>query len=1010
MVIEDRGVEFTSAAQHDTETISVRKRDGRTVAFDRGRIAHAIEMAYRAEIGVPYPDPISAQVAGRIDDVTRAVVKSLPSASEGDSSTVEEIQDEVERQLMAAGAYAVARRYILYREARARARDEEQLRLRDLDGQEMLVNRAVLRNWIHDAAIDLGDIAVKDIEEDVLTSVRHGMALTELDRAIVLAGRSRIEQRPIYSQFAARALLRSIYSEVVRRRVAVADVDSFYAQAFVDSIHEGVAHELFAPELESYDLARLGAELVPERDLQFRYLGLQTLYDRYLVHNNNRRIELPQAFWMRVSMGIALAEPEGQREQRAIEFYTALSTFQVCSSSPTLFNAGTMHPQLSSCYLTTVGDDLDNIFKSVRDNALLSKWSGGLGNDWTPVRALGSRIKGTNGESQGIIPFLKVVNDAAVAVNQGGKRKGAVCTYLEVWHSDIDEFLDLRKNTGDDRRRAHDMNTASWIPDLFMQRVEEDGRWTLFSPSDTPDLHDLYGQAFKQKYEEYERLADSGALPKARTIKAIDLWRKLLSALFETGHPWITFKDPSNIRSPQDHAGVVHSSNLCTEILLNTSRDEVAVCNLASINLPAHMVDGQLDAERLGATVKTAVRMLDNVIDINYYPIPEARNSNMKHRPVGLGLMGFQDCLWQLGVSYASPEALEFADRSMELISWHALMASSELAAERGAYPSYPGSKWDRGLLPIDTIDLLASERGQEIEVDRSVALDWEPVRESIRQHGMRNSNTMAIAPTATISNIQGVAQSIEPIFSNLFVKSNLSGEFTIVNESLVAELEEAGLWDLDLLEEIKYWDGSIAGIESIPMEIRLRYPTAFEVEPEWLIEAASRRQKWIDQGQSLNLYIAEPSGKKLNDMYMLAWKKGLKTTYYLRSRGATQTEKSTLDVNRFGVQPRWMKSTSASSSVVIDRKPSAPPAVPDSPVAEAVPVAHVARPNPTPGPAARRFVAPAPVVPSAPPERPPEQPAALASTPLIPKVSELRMRTSHDLQVEEEFGCEACQ
>ncbi len=936
MVIEDRGVEFTTPARDGNDVISVRKRDGRTVAFDRGRIAHAIEMAYRAEIGVPYPDPIAAQVAGRIDAVTSAVIKALaPTADSDDSSTVEEIQDEVERQLMAAGAYSVARRYILYREARARARDEEQLRLRDLDGQEMLVNRVVLRDWISDAAFDLDGIAVKDIEEDVLTSVRHGMALTELDRAIVLAGRSRIEQRPIYSSFAARALLRSIYSEVVKRRVAVADVDSFYAEAFVNSIHEGVAHELYAPELESYDLARLGAELDPARDLQFRYLGLQTLYDRYLVHNAGRRIELPQAFWMRVSMGLALAEPDAQRNERAIEFYTALSTFQVCSSSPTLFNAGTMHPQLSSCYLTSVQDDLDNIFKSVRDNALLSKWSGGLGNDWTNVRALGSRIKGTNGESQGVIPFLKVVNDAAVAVNQGGKRKGAVCTYLEVWHSDIDEFMDLRKNTGDDRRRAHDMNIAAWIPDLFMERVEQEGRWTLFSPSDAPDLHDLYGQAFKKKYEDYERLADSGALPKARTIKAVDLWRKLLSSLFETGHPWITFKDPSNIRSPQDHAGVVHSSNLCTEILLNTSRDEVAVCNLASINLPQHMVDGQIDAERLGATVKTAIRMLDNVIDINYYPIPEAASANQKHRPVGLGLMGFQDCLWQLGISYASYEAVDFADRSMELISWHALMGSSELAAERGAYPSYPGSKWDRGLLPIDTIDILASERGQAIEVDRSVSLDWEPVRESIRRHGMRNSNTMAIAPTATISNIQGVAQSIEPIFSNLFVKSNLSGEFTIVNESLVAELEESGLWGTDLLEEIKYWDGSIAGIESIPLEIRLRYPTAFEVEPEWLIEAASRRQKWIDMGQSLNLYIAEPSGKKLNDMYMLAWKKGLKTTYYLRSRGATQAEKSTLDVNQFGVQPRWMKSTSASSSVVIDRTATPPSA----PAASAEPV-----------------------------------------------------------------------
>jgi ribonucleoside-diphosphate reductase alpha chain len=1016
MVLEEQGVNIGKNGQA-AELLAVRKRDGRSVPFDRGRIAHAIEMAYRAEIGVPYPDPISAQVAGRIDSVTAGVVRSLPNSGEG--ATVEEIQDEVERQLMAAGAYAVARRYILYREARARARDEEQLRLRDLDGQEMLVNRAVLRNWIQDAAVDLGDISIRDIEEDVLTSVRNGMALTELDRAIVLAGRSRIERLPVYSSFAARALLRSIYSEVVRRRVAVTDAGDFYAQAFVDSIHEGAAHELYSPDLLSFDLARLGAELVPARDLQFRYLGLQTLYDRYLVHNKGRRIELPQTFWMRVAMGLALAERPEERDDRAIEFYTALSTFVVCSSSPTLFNAGTMHPQLSSCYLTTIQDDLDHIFKSVRDNALLSKWSGGLGNDWTNVRALGSRIKGTNGESQGVIPFLKVVNDAAVAVNQGGKRKGAVCTYLEIWHQDFDEFLDLRKNTGDDRRRAHDMNTAAWIPDLFMERVEQQGNWTMFSPSDAPDLHDLYGQAFRRKYEDYERLAASGAITNTRTVKAVDLWRKLLGSLFETGHPWVTFKDPSNIRSPQDHAGVVHSSNLCTEILLNTSPDEVAVCNLASINLPAHMVDGQIDGELLGRTVQTAVRMLDNVIDINYYPIPEAANSNAKHRPVGLGLMGFQDALWHLGVSYASDEAMQFADRSMELISWHTIYASSQLAAERGAYPSFKGSKWDRGLLPIDTIDLLAQERGQAIEVDRSVSLDWEPVRESIRQHGMRNSNTMAIAPTATISNIQGVTQSIEPMFTNLFVKSNLSGEFTIVNESLVAELEAAGLWNQEVLDEIKYWDGSIAAIESIPFEIRLRYPTAFEVEPEWLIEAASRRQKWIDQGQSLNLYIGEPSGKKLNDMYMLAWKKGLKTTYYLRSRGATQTEKSTLDVNRFGIQPRWMKSSSASSGVVIDRA-SAPRFTAGTNLTAATKVEPQARSSaplvPQANPLAQQASAPTRIAVTPPtrlvaaPAAEPAKPVVPLAQPVIPPVGELQMRTSQDLVVEEEFGCEACQ
>ncbi|HEU0165328.1 MAG TPA: ribonucleoside-diphosphate reductase subunit alpha [Thermomicrobiales bacterium] len=1042
MVLDEQRTLSDSAADAvNADNLIVRKRDGREVSFDHARISHAIEMAFRAEMGIPYPDPIASTFAERIRAVTDAVVASLPAvADHGNAATVEEIQDEVERQLMATGAYSVARRYILYREARARARDEDQLRLRDHSGQEMLVNRAVLRGWIADAATGLGpDIQTKDIEDDVLATVRHGMALTELDQAIVMAGRSRIEQRPIYSSFAARALLRSIYSDVVGRRVNAADADFFYAETFIAKIHEGIENELLTPELATFDLERLGAALRPERDEQFLYLGLQTLFDRYLIHNRGRRIELPQAFWMRVSMGLALGEVEDQRNDRAIEFYTALSTFRVCSSSPTLFNAGTLHAQLSSCYLTTVSDDLDHIFKSVRDNALLSKWSGGLGNDWTNVRALGSRIKGTNGESQGVIPFLKVVNDAAVAVNQGGKRKGAVATYLEIWHSDIEEYLELRKNTGDERRRTHDMNTATWIPDLFMQRVEEDGEWTLFSPNEVPDLHDLYGKAFKARYEEYEALHAQGAFPRARTIRALDLWRRLLSATFETGHPWITFKDPANVRSPQDHAGVVHNSNLCTEILLNTSQDEVAVCNLASINLLTHMKDGVLDAEMIGETVKVAIRMLDNVIDINYYPIPEAANSNQKHRPIGLGIMGFQDALWKMGLSYASDEAMEFADRSMELISWHAIYSSSQLAAERGAYPSFKGSKWDRNLLPIDTIALLAKERGEAIDVDMSISLDWEPVRESIRQNGMRNSNTMAIAPTATISNIQGVAQSIEPIFSNLFVKSNLSGEFTIANESLVAELDAQGIWDADMLEEIKYWDGSIALIERIPLDIRMHYPTAFEVEPAWLIEAASRRQKWIDMGQSLNLYISEPSGKKLHDMYFLAWKKGLKTTYYLRSRGATQAEKSTLDVNRFGIQPRWMKSRSASSHVSITRTtPAAPTSAPQARLTEAaapdpshttlVPKAVVSVPAPAAAIAPRLAPAPAqvrtPLVPKAAPMassepavpvmRKPDVSVPFDLTPPVaadlPVIKASVPIASNGLSVEEEFECEACQ
>ncbi|MCO5215392.1 MAG: ribonucleoside-diphosphate reductase subunit alpha [Thermomicrobiales bacterium] len=906
---------------------SVRKRDGRVVAYTRDRIAHAIEMAWRAELGVPFPDALDAGEANRIEAVADAVEARLPEIVDAENAVdVEAIQDIVEQQLMIAGAHTVARRYILYRDARARARQGATIRLKDADDNEMLVNRSVIREWLEDAAGEVGpEIDRDDIEREVMASIRDGMKLAELDRAIVLAGRARIERRLVYGTFTARALLRTVYSDVVGRRVGVRDAETFYADTFVKNIPFGVEQELLAPEMLGFNLSKLAAALKPERDLKFRYLGLQTLYDRYLIHHRQRRIELPQAFWMRVAMGLALAEKPAERDDRAIEFYEMLSTFRVCSSSPTLFNAGTRHPQLSSCFLTSVEDDLAHIFKSVSDNALLSKWSGGLGNDWTNVRALGSRIHGTNGQSHGIVPFLKVVNDAAVAVNQGGKRKGAVAAYLEVWHSDILEFLDLRKNSGDDRRRTHDMHTAAWVPDLFMERVQANGNWTLFSPSDVPDLHHLYGDAFRVRYEEYERDAANGLIPNSRAMPAVELWRRILSATFETGHPWLTFKDPSNLRSPQDHAGVVHNSNLCTEILLNTSIDEVAVCNLASINLPTHMVDGQLDREMLGASVTTAMRMLDNVIDINFYPIPEAENANQKHRPVGIGMMGFQDCLWQLGISYASAEAMEFADTSMELISWHAIIASAKLAGERGTYSSYPGSKWDRDILPIDSLELVDAQRQSPVEVNRDTRLDWQPVRAAIRQHGMRNSNTMAIAPTATIANIQGVTQSIEPLFTNLFVKSNLSGEFTIVNESLIADLEAQDLWDDDMLAELKYWDGSIAAIERIPEHIRMAYPTAFEIEPEWLIEAAARRQKWIDQGQSLNLYIAEPNGKRLNDMYMQAWLSGLKTTYYLRSRGATQNEKSTIDINRFGLQPRWMKHASASARVSVQRDDDQP-------------------------------------------------------------------------------------
>jgi ribonucleoside-diphosphate reductase alpha chain len=899
---------------------AVAKRDGREVPFDRARIGLALEMAFRAELGCPFPDPLRSAVATRIDAVADEVVAALGRRFEPAAVvSVEAIQDEAERQLMAAGAYAVARRYILYREARARHRDARAPRLLDADGQEVRLNPALLRAWVDEACAGHGDrVSAAALVDDVLASAHDGGALAEVDRLIVLAARTRIEEEPAYSAVAARALLRGLYAEATGSRPGIAETRAGYPAAFAAGLRLGVERGLLAPELLGFDLDRLGGALAPERDDRFDYLGLQTLYDRYLVHDRGRRLELPQGLWMRVAMGLALGEAD--RETRAIAFYDLISTFRFCPSTPTLFNAGTRYPQLSSCYLTTIPDDLGGIFKAVRDNALLSKWSGGIGNDWTPVRALGSHIAGTNGASQGVVPFLKVANDTAVAVNQGGKRKGAVCAYLETWHLDVEEFLDLRKNTGDERRRTHDMNTAHWVPDLFLRRVEADADWTLFSPSDVPDLHDLYGRAFTRRYEAYEAVAARGEIPSAKRVRAVALWRRMLTALFETGHPWITFKDAANVRSPQDHAGVVHNSNLCTEILLNTGPDEVAVCNLGSVNLVAHLRDGTLDRDALGETVGTAMRMLDNVIDLNHYPIPEARASNLRHRPVGLGLMGFQDALSALGMSYASEGAVAFADRSAEAIAYHAILASTELARERGAYPSYPGSKWDRGLLPLDTIPLLAEERGEAIDVDLGATLDWDAVRAAVRAHGMRNSNTTAIAPTATIANIQGVSQSIEPLYANLFVKSNLSGEFTVVNAYLVRDLAALGLWDDRMRDDLKYFDGSIREIDRVPDALKARYPTAFEVDPSWLIACAARRQKWLDMGQSLNLYVAAPSGRRLSEMYLTAWKQGLKTTYYLRGRAATQAEKSTLDVNRRGIQPRWMTTQSASADVRLDR------------------------------------------------------------------------------------------
>ena len=900
----------------------VQKRDGRDAPYDRDRIAHAVEMAFRAECGVPYPDALDLTIHDCVERVTDRVEAALAEAHHGsDRIEIEQIQDEVERQLMDGGHFAVARRFIVYREARARGRAERRVRLRDADGREAVLDRAVLRSLIVEAAAGLGPaIDVDSVYGEMVAGLYDGVSREEIAKSAIFAARSRTELEPAYTYLAARLLLIQMYGEAIGAPVALHDMERLYTQRFRDYLRRGVDAGLLDPALLTFDLPQLATELKAERDLAFAFMGVQTLYDRYLLHEGGTRFELPQWFWMRVAMGLALAEEPDARTRRAAEFYSVLSTFAFCSSTPTLFNAGTRHPQLSSCFLSTVQDDLGDIFKAIRDDALLSKWSGGLGNDWTQVRALGARILGTNGTSQGVIPFLKVANDTAVAVNQGGKRQGAICAYLETWHLDLEEFLELRKNTGDDRRRTHDMHTAHWIPDLFMKRVREDGSWTLFSPSDVPDLHDLYGAAFEARYTEYEHLADEGEILLHRRVRAVELWRKMLAMLFETGHPWLTWKDPSNLRSPQDHAGVIHNSNLCTEILLNTSRDETAVCNLGSVNLSAHVGQSGFDQERLARTVATAMRMLDNVIDINLYPIPEARNANLRHRPIGLGIMGFQDALHRLGVAYASEAAAEFADESMELVSYHAILASTRLAAERGQYESFAGSKWDRGLLPIDTLELVDRERGLPLQVERGGKLDWTPVRAAVAEHGMRNSNVLAIAPTATIANICDVSQSIEPTYKNLFVKSNLSGEFTVVNRYLVEDLRALDLWDAEMVDDLKYHEGSVQEIDRIPQELKERYRTAFEIDASWLIRCAARRQKWIDMAQSLNLYLDRPSGRQLSEMYQLAWESGLKTTYYLRTTGAGGVEASTVDINKRRIQPRWMKSVSASAQVRVKR------------------------------------------------------------------------------------------
>ncbi|GAA4356768.1 ribonucleoside-diphosphate reductase subunit alpha [Kangiella marina] len=891
--------------------VRVIRRNGKVTPYDDSKIEVAMTKAFLAVEGG------NAAASSRVHETVRQLTKQITEAFKrrmpgGGTIHIEDIQDQVELALMRNSEQKVARAYVLYRNERAQeraARDNDKLdaivgdnavTVTGADGQKKPLDVQRLHTVVVEACKNLEDVDGDQIIKETMRNLYDGVALSDVYQALVMTARTMIEVEPNYSYVTARLLLDNVRTEALRelgvgKRATQSEMAAIYPQAFKAYLELGVEHELLSPELLSFDLEKLGNAIQADRDLLFTYLGIQTLYDRYFIHKDEIRIELPQVFWMRVSMGLAVNEEN--REERAIEFYNILSTFHYMSSTPTLFNSGTLRPQLSSCYLTNVPDDLDGIYGAIKDNALLSKFAGGLGNDWTPVRGLGAYIKGTNGKSQGVVPFLKVANDTAVAVNQGGKRKGAVCAYLETWHIDIEEFLELRKNTGDDRRRTHDMNSANWVPDLFLKRVSTDGEWTLFSPNEVPDLHDLYGKAFEERYEYYEEMAKYGKMKTAKTMQAKDLWRKMLSMLFETGHPWITFKDPCNLRSPQQHAGVVHSSNLCTEITLNTKAgEEIAVCNLGSVNLPKHMVDGKLDTEQLEKTVTTAIRMLDNVIDINFYPVETARQSNMRHRPVGLGMMGFQDALYVQNIPYTSEEAVTFADNAMEAISYYAIKASTDLAEERGSYGSFAGSLWSQGILPIDSIQKLIEERGEEfVEVDTSSTMDWDTLRDRVKNVGMRNSNVMAIAPTATISNITGVSQSIEPTYQNLYVKSNLSGEFTVVNPYMVRELKKRNLWDNVMVNDLKYYEGSLKPIERIPQELKDLFANAFEVEPKWLVEAASRRQKWIDQAQSLNLYMSEPSGKKLDMVYRMAWFRGLKTTYYLRSMGATSTEKSTI-------------------------------------------------------------------------------------------------------------------
>ena len=917
----------------------ITKRNGTKVPFDEAKIIIAMRKAFSQE-NTSVTDEVLQQM---MDRVTAKLEGVCAETTAGPCPTVEQVQDLVEETLMERGYFVVAKHYILYRFMQTEGRkdevvkeiEENRLMIKTAEGEEQF-SRDNIKTYIEIFTKDLEkDIDVDGVVNQIEREVYDGISTMELKKLVTLVLRSKVELDPAYSQVAARQLCGRVYEEAIASDITPASKDFVkkYQDAFARNLKIAVTDKKVAENMLDFDMAKIAAAIIPERDDLFRYLGIETLNDRYFIHAaDGHLLEAPQYMWMRVAMGLAVSEED--KEARAIEFYEIMSTLRFVPSTPTLFHAGTPHPQLSSCYLNVVEDDLNNIFKVFGDNAQLSKWAGGIGTAWSKLRATGSIIGSTGITSQGVIPFLKISNDVTVAINRSGRRRGATCVYMENWHYDFLDFLELRKNTGDERRRTHDMNTASWISDLFMKRVKEDGEWTLFSPDEAVDLTETFGKEFEDLYTKYEEMADRGEIKLFTKMKARDLWKRQISMLFETGHPWITFKDPSNIRSPQDHAGVIHSSNLCTEITLNTSSTETAVCNLGSVHFHKHITaDGQFDRELVKDTVTTAMRMLDNVIDINFYPTKEAQNSNMKHRPVGLGVAGFQDALYAMNVQFDSEECVKFADSSMELISHAAIAASSDLARERGSYESFPGSKWDRGIFPVDTIKLLEENRGMSTGVDTSESLDWAPVRESVKKYGMRNSNCMAIAPTATTANISGAIPGIEPIYKNIYVKANISGDFIIVNTALVVELKKAGLWSKSMLDQIKYNDGSLANIAEISDELKQKYKETFEIDMRWLVKAAAARGKWIDQSQSLNIFYAGSSGKEISDLYMYAWEAGVKTTYYLRSLGASQVEKSSISTEGTQIRKKQDGPTDAVDTFVKDTASKPSPMATPSPI-----------------------------------------------------------------------------